>query len=107
MRIENDAMQCELLMGKVKALNIVLSPPSLWKPNTHILAKRANILAIIWELDSLDVPRAARSNDVKNIHRIKRNIMFQTQLSCTVQRQYGDGDRRRHNHHGSDRDHES
>ena len=74
-------------MGKVKALNIVLSRPSLWKPDTHILAKRANILGIIRELDSLNIPKAARSNDVKNIHRVKRNVVVQTQLSCTEQRE--------------------
>src|SRR6266576_120632 len=100
-------MYCELSMGKVNALNVVLSRPSLWKPDPHILAKHANILAIIGELDSLDIPRAARSNDVKNIHRIKRNVVFQMQLSCPIQRKQGDGDRRYHNHHRGNRDHES
>jgi hypothetical protein len=73
-------------LGTLKALDAVSSLPFA-KLNVHVLANRTNVLAIIGKWNSLQIPSATRSNDVKNVHRIKGIVVLLTQISCPVERE--------------------
>ena len=76
---------CDLNLHPFRKAKALLIPSfSLWKFDIHILAKCADVVVIVRERDSLHVPRATCRNDMKNIHRVEINVMFQTQISRPV-----------------------